>query len=451
MVSEFMFGSTSQQDPGTPHRSSTVGCQTDRTQTVSVGTLQRAETRSVGTQTVELKVSVATQLSSGTLKSAHVRSKGIQATVSFKNVGTKTSTYPEFTLASTPIKGPGLGPSKRPRLELEQEQGETLIEFEETLDSSYHPDDNVEESDVSLQTRSTHSDAKYIVFESCLGQLFEKFPICRAMQLEIFQYETFRRHARHYLEPAIIHKWKTDQLKIFQQLHHHGGKVTVAGDMRADSPGHSAKFGSYTLMHLGSNTIVDFQLVQSNEVGGSYHMEGLKRCLDHLESNDLAVEYIVTDRHPQIQKFLRERNMEQFYDVWHFEKAVQAKIPCRSVGVETLPLEVPVPFLTSTPLKRPPKRPCVDLEEDYQDPFEGSSSLVISEGQDATYDPAESITNATETTSNEVGGSYHMELEGLKRSPGVVKGTWCDSGLYCHGQTSANSEIPKGKQHLPIL
>ncbi|XP_034053302.1 uncharacterized protein LOC117533581 [Gymnodraco acuticeps] len=195
-------------------------------------------------------------------------------------------------------KGPRI--SKRPRLELEQEQGETSIEFEETLDSSYHPDDTVEESDVSLQTRSTHSDAKYIVFESCLGQLFEKCPfcktdcdvqkrkngtfvafkqrcpnctyfrqwesqpiigstpvgnlqlsaatyftgasffqlknICRAMQLEIFQYETFRRHARHYLEPAIIHKWKTDQLKIFQQLHHQGGKVTVAGDMRADSP-----------------------------------------------------------------------------------------------------------------------------------------------------------------------------------------------------------------------
>ncbi|XP_034074064.1 uncharacterized protein LOC117547418 [Gymnodraco acuticeps] len=82
----------------------------------------------------------------------------------------------------------------------------------------------------------------------------------------------------------------------------------------------------------------------------------------------------------------------------HRSTAVQAKIPCRSVGVETLPLEVPVPFLTSTPLKRPPKRPRVDLEEEYEDPFEGSSSLVFSEGQDATYDPAESITNATETT-----------------------------------------------------
>ncbi len=57
-------------------------------------------------------------------------------------------------------------------------------------------------------------------------------------------------------------------------------------------------------------------------MGGSYHMEkeGLKRCLDKLESNGLAVDYIITDRHPQIQKYLRERSITQFYDVWHFEK-----------------------------------------------------------------------------------------------------------------------------------
>ncbi len=106
-------------------------------------------------------------------------------------------------------------------------------------------------------------------------------------------------------------------------------------------------------MHLDSNTILDMQLIQvnlfyiinllhcyivthsivglclfnfiytqSNEVGGSCHMEkeGLKRCLDHLEANGVAVEYITTDHHPQIQKFLRERSIVQFYDVWHFEK-----------------------------------------------------------------------------------------------------------------------------------
>ncbi|XP_034084827.1 uncharacterized protein LOC117554483 isoform X2 [Gymnodraco acuticeps] len=151
-------------------------------------------------------------------------------------------------------------------------------------------------------------------------------PTTKDMQLEIIGYGTFRRHAKSYLEPAIIHKWNTDQQQNFDNLQQQGGKV--AGDMRADSPSHSAKFGSYTLMNLGSNTILDFQLVQSNEVGGSYHMEkeGLKRCLDHLESKDLAVEYIVTDRHPQIQKYLRERNIEQFYDVWHFEKGLSKKL-----------------------------------------------------------------------------------------------------------------------------
>lgn len=67
---------------------------------------------------------------------------------------------------------------------------------------------------------------------------------------------------------------------------------------------------------------------QSNEVGGSYHMEkeGLKWSLDKLESCGLVVDYIVTDRHPQIQKYLRERNITQYYDVWHFEKGKNQSI-----------------------------------------------------------------------------------------------------------------------------
>ncbi|XP_016396430.1 uncharacterized protein LOC107730185 [Sinocyclocheilus rhinocerous] len=90
-----------------------------------------------------------------------------------------------------------------------------------------------------------------------------------------------------------------------------------------DVYGHSAKFGSYKLMHNETNTIVDIQLIQSNEVGGSYKMEkeGLKRCLHKLE-----VDCIVTDRHPQIQKYLRERRITQFYDVWRFEQGLSKKL-----------------------------------------------------------------------------------------------------------------------------
>lgn len=99
------------------------------------------------------------------------------------------------------------------------------------------------------------------------------------------------------------------------------------------------------MMDLQTNNIIDIQLVQvcenmctltadyvcmlclcactqSNEVGGSYHMEkeGLRRSLDHLEESGLKLNCIVTDRHPQIQKFLKDRKIKHYYDVWHMAK-----------------------------------------------------------------------------------------------------------------------------------
>lgn len=56
------------------------------------------------------------------------------------------------------------------------------------------------------------------------------------MQLQIIHYDVFRRHARNYLEPAVIHKWNLEQKNLFRKLQE-GGKVAVAGDMRADTPG----------------------------------------------------------------------------------------------------------------------------------------------------------------------------------------------------------------------
>lgn len=50
--------------------------------------------------------------------------------------------------------------------------------------------------------------------------------------------------------------------------------------------------------------------------------EGLKRSLDFLDAHGVTLDSIVTDRHPQIQKFLRERNVNQFYDVGHIEKGM---------------------------------------------------------------------------------------------------------------------------------
>ncbi|XP_057197996.1 uncharacterized protein LOC130559113 [Triplophysa rosa] len=160
------------------------------------------------------------------------------------------------------------------------------------------------------------------------GESFFRFEkICTSMNLQLFKYDTFRRHARLYIEPAVVYKWKHWQNEILHNLSEKE-KVIVGGDMRADSPGHSAKFGSYTMMELDTNIVVDIQLVQSNEVGGSYHMEkeGLQRSVALLKDYGVRLECIVTDRHPQIQKYLRECNITQFYGVWHLEKGITKKL-----------------------------------------------------------------------------------------------------------------------------
>lgn len=74
--------------------------------------------------------------------------------------------------------------------------------------------------------------------------------------------------------------------------------------------------------------------MQSNEVSGSYHMEkeGLERVLEHLQQQGLTVQVLVTDRHKQINKWLRESHpaITHYYDVWHVAKGKNhAHFPCR--------------------------------------------------------------------------------------------------------------------------
>ncbi|XP_039675675.1 uncharacterized protein LOC120571041 [Perca fluviatilis] len=151
--------------------------------------------------------------------------------------------------------------------------------------------------------------------------------VFKAMKLQLFGHETFRRHARAFVEPAVVHHWKVTQDVNVQRLSQEE-KVILGGDMRADSPGHSAKYGSYTMMDLHANTVVDIQLVQSNEVGGSCHMEkeGLTRSLALLESRGVNLDCVVTDRHPRVQQFLRERNITHYYDVRHMAKGISKKL-----------------------------------------------------------------------------------------------------------------------------
>ncbi len=47
------------------------------------------------------------------------------------------------------------------------------------------------------------------------------------------------------------------------------GGVQLAGDCRNDSSGHSAKYGTYTLLEQTPKKVTDLQQVQDNEAGNS--------------------------------------------------------------------------------------------------------------------------------------------------------------------------------------
>ena len=73
----------------------------------------------------------------------------------------------------------------------------------------------------------------------------------------------------------------------------------LASDGRCDSPGHNAKYGTYSVMEVTTEKIVDFSLVQVSEVANSNAMEkeGLKRCLEFLERNGQVIDLLATDRY----------------------------------------------------------------------------------------------------------------------------------------------------------
>ena len=74
--------------------------------------------------------------------------------------------------------------------------------------------------------------------------------------------KTFFRHQNSYLQPAVDLVWGRHRKDLLDKLRQSKDGLTLGGDGRADSPGHSAKYGSYTLLELNCNKVVDFQLVQ---------------------------------------------------------------------------------------------------------------------------------------------------------------------------------------------
>lgn len=86
---------------------------------------------------------------------------------------------------------------------------------------------------------------------------------------------TYLEHQRLYLWPTIEKVWSVHQEELLSQVKADGSKVVVGGDGRCDSPGHCAKYCSYTLMELNRNKILEMNLVQVSPWYTGLHYKAL--------------------------------------------------------------------------------------------------------------------------------------------------------------------------------
>ena len=105
--------------------------------------------------------------------------------------------------------------------------------------------------------------------------------------------------------------------------------MDVCGDGRCDSPGHSAKYGTYTLMDEKTNLIIEFSIVQVTEAtSNAMECERCKRTLNSITKKKIPLRCLTTDRHTTITAKMRTNysNIVHQYDVWHLSKWVTKKL-----------------------------------------------------------------------------------------------------------------------------
>ena len=148
------------------------------------------------------------------------------------------------------------------------------------------------------------------------------------LKLKIFSEKTFHNIQDEYLFPVINEFWEQEQISLFHTLKEK--QLWLSGDGRCDSPGHNAKYGTYTMLDQETDKIIDFNVVQVSEVNNSNAMEreGFKRCMDNIKGKGGQVKVVATDRHVGIRADIKRLypEVEHQFDVWHLSKSITKKL-----------------------------------------------------------------------------------------------------------------------------
>ena len=84
------------------------------------------------------------------------------------------------------------------------------------------------------------------------------FRLLSYLNVACIREHTFYDHQNKYLEPAIIVIWNIEQPTLLSECK---SPLSIGGDGRVVSPGHSAKYGSYGIIDLNTNKVLHIELV----------------------------------------------------------------------------------------------------------------------------------------------------------------------------------------------
>ena len=148
-------------------------------------------------------------------------------------------------------------------------------------------------------------------------------------KIAFISHTTYDSIQKRFLFPAVHRVFTTNRQILFDVVKEQD-KIDISGDGRCDSPGYSAKYGTYSIINNKTGHILDFHVSHVRLAGNSAKMElhGLKKVFERLDGNGIIVDSITTDRHKSVRKYMKTEKKEvtHQFDVWHFSKNIKKKL-----------------------------------------------------------------------------------------------------------------------------
>ena len=148
------------------------------------------------------------------------------------------------------------------------------------------------------------------------------------LNLKFFSHTTFYNIQNKYLFPVVNKAWKEETSSVLDEVKSNW-PVNLTGDGRCDSPGHSTKYCTYTMM-TDEGKVAAMNVVQVREVTLSNAMEkeGFDRWIQDLAREEVTIKRIATDRHTSISSSMKkdQGEIDHQYDVRHLSKWVTKEL-----------------------------------------------------------------------------------------------------------------------------